>query len=315
MTPADREPFRKDMGLLCRTLGVPGPGNHRSVFRQESKPSLSIYANDDGIASWKDHGSGECGDIFAAVMALDRCTFSEAVERITGDKPQAPSLRGERPQVQAKPIPEPVAPVPDPERIQRFSEHLSRHYVATKPMQLEALARRGIAPATAATWGLTYFRSLNFQGAREFKETWAIPIPDADGNYLAVKLHREQHKPKGMWAPFGTLPEKDPKHGWTTLFPPPEWFPPLEPLYICEGELKALAVISTSRHATSPTTGAGFRWTPGNIEKFAGRHVHILFDDDDEGRKFRDNTLTALSPVVASIRAFTLTMEQEQAAQ
>ena len=79
---------------------------------------------------------------------------------------------------------------------------------------------------------------------------------------------------------------------------------------MCPGELKALAIISTGRAATSITGGENHRWTPGQVARLRGRNIVVVFDDDAAGHSFRDKTIQALRNVALEIRAITFGVKE-----
>lgn len=81
-------------------------------------------------------------------------------------------------------------------------------------------------------------------------------------------------------------------------------------LFLCGGELKALAMICAGFWATSPMTGENNFWTPEILSRLAGLRICILFDDDKEGRRFRDATISALLGSALEMRAITLGVKQ-----
>jgi hypothetical protein len=97
------------------------------------------------------------------------------------------------------------------------------------------------------------------------------------------------------------LPADKPRHGFATLWPPPETFDVAEKLYLLPGELKALAVLGAGRAATSITAGESTRWTPGLLARLAGRRVVIVYDDDPSGIRFLATTTAALKGWAASV--------------
>jgi hypothetical protein len=195
--------------------------------------------------------------------------------------------------------------VPDRERLARLVEHGIGNL--DKPETAQFLNKRGFTAELCARYCVGFMPWLRFTGwKRALPNVWTIPISDAVGRVLAVKLHRERPPegcPKGLWAPFGTEPPDKPRHGWPSLWPAPETFGKSDVLYLLPGELKALAVLGTGRAATSPTAGEAGRWTPGLLARLAGRPIVIVFDDDDAGRRWRDATLAALKPLAVSLRA------------
>jgi CHC2 zinc finger len=67
----------------------------RSPFRPDQNPSFSVY--DEG-RKWKDHATGDCGDVIKFVMRARGCSFEEAIKYISGEanRQQQPSRREER---------------------------------------------------------------------------------------------------------------------------------------------------------------------------------------------------------------------------
>lgn len=143
---------------------------------------------------------------------------------------------------------------------------------------------------------------------------WVLPITNADGMLMAVKLHTEKalftwaptKSPKCVWAPFGTYPGTEPKDGCATLWPPPEHFQGAEKLYICPGELKALAMIGAGMAATSPTAGES-TLRPELVRRIIRakpQKTFITFDDDapkmvagkwvSAGNAWKDGVIRAL---------------------
>ena len=243
----------------------------------------------------------------------------------------------------ASPVPhcreEPVLPIPDKARLTRLLDHAHKSLHDCKEVTEKWLPRRGISLQTAEAYGLGFVQRVKFAGwAREVINSWVIPVTDGLGEVRAVKLHREEPEagsPKGLWAPLGTA--RDPisgklRHGYATLYPPPEpyradweeraavrefeaglardgaelfasgdcpW------LYLCGGELKALAVVGAGHWATSVTTGESFTWTPGTTQRLANLRLCIVYDDDPAGHRFREASLVALQGVAADLKAIT----------
>ena len=76
-------------------------------------------------------------------------------------------------------------------------------------------------------------------------------------------------------------------------------------LFLCGGELKALAMIGAGLWATAPMVGESNFWTPRLIGRLSGLRVCIVYDDDKQGRRFRDATISALMGHAAEIKAIT----------
>lgn len=317
-------------------------------------PSLSIREAEDGTVLLRCHANAGCtakavihavglrlADLFPQPKGLDH-VLSPSVRHA-----QLTNARLARVQASAPP-PEPIPPVPDKALLDRILEH-SLSAWGTWPdwnVSLDAvpfLAKRGILSEVARAHGVGFMPWIRFKGwKRAMPNVWVIPIKDESGCVLALKLHREnapKGRPKCLWAPLGTQPQGSPRHGWATLWPPPEMYFPNEQweeragflefhvglsrhaaehrahceiakalpwLYLLPGELKALAAIGAGHHATSPTAGESFKWTPGTVARLADRRVALVFDDDPAGHRFRDSAIQALRSHVAALKVLTL---------
>lgn len=206
------------------------------------------------------------------------------------------------PPVQARAV-EPVEPKPERDLVERIIGH------ALENVQKEAanrwLDKRGLSVETCLRFQVGFMPWIRFAKWRgPIPNVWIIPILNADGQVVALKMHREEPPEgyaKGSWAPVGTEPADKPRHGFATLWPPPESFDVAEKLYLLPGELKALAVLGAGRAATSITAGEATRWTPGLLARLAGRRVVIVYDDDQAGVKFLSTTSAALKGWAASV--------------
>lgn len=276
----------------------------RCPAHDDHNPSFQLDEGDDGRALVRCHAGCDTRDVLASLGLTVADLFNGDQSKTSRPDVQCRDLNGREP-----------APPPNPDvtRLQRFSEELSRRQSAHPDSQTAALSRRGISREIACAYGIAFFDNITFDRWRPIENVWCIPIPTPTGEYRGVKLHKEgaaKGTPKTLWAPFGSEPTDRPRHGWTTLWPPAEWFASTEPITICEGELKAAAVLSAGRNAVSPTTGAATRWTPKLVQHLYGRRVVILYDADDAGIKFRNNLTAVLCKKVASLRAVTFRQSQ-----
>jgi hypothetical protein len=76
-------------------------------------------------------------------------------------------------------------------------------------------------------------------------------------------------------------------------------------IYIVEGEQDVDRLVKARLVATTNAGGAG-KWRPEYNEHFVGRHVVILPDNDELGRKHDQQVATALHSVVASVKVVEL---------
>ncbi len=339
MNTPSLDSIKHDGPALFALLGIERAGTHcRCPFHgPDNKPSLSVWRNEAGW-HFRCHASncpaGNVGSIVDAVALIERIPPGKAIERLTGQRytPPADSLR--RVNAPPAPPPEPVPPVPNLEAVRRFVERAKKTLCESEQLQSVWLKKRGLLLDTVISHDVGFMPFARFAGWKHsLQNVWVIPITDARGNVVGVKLHRENAKtgPKVLWAPFGTQPADKPRHGFPTLWPPPEhegnWseraaifeteggFDRNEAqrragldcgwLYLLPGELKALAVSGAGRAATSITGGENHRWTPGQIARLAGRKVCIVYDDDPAGHVFRDKTIQALYGAAVEVKAIT----------
>lgn len=65
--------------LERKGIAVPARGNICAVWRGDKNPSVSIDRNRN---TWHDHGTGQGGSIIDLAMAIEGCSFSQAVEML-----------------------------------------------------------------------------------------------------------------------------------------------------------------------------------------------------------------------------------------
>jgi len=297
---------KNDLAALLDVLGLTGQraGNHHPCRYCGNKDALSVSQSESGWR-FKCHSCQATGSIVDALALAEGLPASEVCKRLAG--PGAPRRSQPKPAAPVTPK-EPAPPVPDLARLNRLFEVAFLNIIEGRADRW--LAKRGITRnVIEAAPNLGFVERADIKGwTRPLENAWLIRVCLPDGQAVALKAHRENPQdgtPKSLWLPFGLQPAEKPRHGFATLWPPPEWFSPAERLFITEGELKAAALISCGKYATAPTTGADFRWHPWHTKRLAGRRVCIVWDDDEAGRKFRDNTTAALRNAVSELRAVT----------
>jgi len=339
-TPARLDDLKQDAAALLAVLCLERPGNHGRCVFCENRDAMSVHHSEAGWR-FKCHSCGAAGSIVDAVALAENCTPADACKRLagTGHTPRRPGPPRRHTFTAPR---EPLPPVPDESRLQALLHRATETLFSNTELQRRWLGKRGIPLAVAQAHGLGFMPWARFTGWKHaVRDTWVIPISDAAGKVLALKLHRENPPPKApkcLWAPFGTEPKDGPRHGWATLWPPPETYWPddlfqeragilefdaklpraeaeaaarldvghaLPWLYLCPGELKALAVIGAGCQATSITAGESHRWTPGFLSRLAGRRLCVVFDDDPAGHRFRDTTIAALRCTASELKAVT----------
>ncbi len=302
--------IKADLPSLLDVLTVQRPGNHCPCRFCGSHDALSIFQGEDGWA-FLCHSCWAAGDLFNAVALIENCSSAEAFRRLGIHDSVKYGNRLQR--IQPTKL-EPVTPVPDRERVYRLSEMALTNvfegradkWIAKRGITKDFVQRRPILGFVVTAKIIGWKNPL--------RNAWIIRVCTPDGQCVALKGHREnppEEMSKGFWLPVGTEPAAKPRHGYATLWPPPEWLPASDWLYLCPGELKAAAVLSAGRNATSVTTGESFRWTPAQVARLMGRRVCIVFDDDKAGHHFRDNALNALNDTATELKAVTFGSEAE----
>lgn len=288
--------------VLADSLGA----NKKCPLCGENK--MSVFQSADGYAvDCKRDSCTLAGDVLSAYQIIHRTTFVEAADKL--QSPTAASYSSWMRQIATRqPAALPTQPVIDKERARRLFE---RSFEAILDGSAdEAFARRRISKEWFL-WHpiLSFINSpLKIAGwSHPIVNCWLIRVCDVLGDCIGVKVHKEKpfEGPKTLWLPFGTIPPDAPKHGISTLWPPPEWFPG-DDIFVFEGELKAARALSVERASTSPTSGAGFTWPEHEVQRLAGKRVTIIYDNDEAGVKFKDRCTLALNVVAKSIETKTI---------
>jgi hypothetical protein len=266
---------------------------------EDRSPSLQITQGSDGRVLLRCWAGCKTREILTALKLDWGHLFPDGKPYRDGS--------GRVPALAPRKRPPPFVPVPDMDLVDRVLTHALPNL--RKPCAAPWLAKRGLDPETCERFAvgfMPWIRAKHWKAA--MPTVWVMPITDGEGKVRALKLHREnppQGFSKGLWFPVGTLPKDRPRHGWSTLWPPPESYAQDERLFLLPGELKALAVIRAGHNASGITAGESMRWGSETLARLRGRSVTLVYDDDDAGRKFRDETARALRPVVGALKAGT----------
>ena len=327
--------MKHDLTALLKVLGNEGAGNHGPCRFCNDETALSVQHVG---AAWlfNCHRCGAAGSIVDALALAEGISVDAAIERLAGWGYESRRAQA----CKRATFIEPRTPVPDIAYLQKIHNCATQTLLNNADLRAYWLGKRGIPLVTAKALELGFLPSIRFNGWPETKDAWVIPISDASGKVLALKLHKENSNngPKCLWAPLGTEPKDKPMNGWSTLWPPPEsyWvtddfqelaaklefdcgldrpdaerrarlevFTKLPWLYLCPGELKAAAVVGAGKQATSITAGESHKWTPDFVARLSGRRVCIVFDDDPAGHKFRDTAAAALCSVAVELKTIT----------
>jgi hypothetical protein len=310
--------LKRDKQLLLAYLGIEREGTNMTCPFHGGKGSFSVYQH-EGIYMWKCHAGCQFGTIIDAAMrktgASDYHAAVMVLERELG------IVIGKNEEY--------AEPIIDTARANAFIDH-AHETLLNSPEQQEMYMRdkRGLSLDVVKQYRIGFAQNIGITGKNWNVFGWVLPVTDANGALLGVKLHTEKPlwvsankpAPKAMWAPFGTYPASDPHHGTKTLWPAPEVskMQQSSDLYICPGELKALALISAGKWATSPTTGESKmpERLVQRIVRCQPDRVFIPYDDDkpklnkatgqmvSAGNNWKDAMIDALSEVGIAATCF-----------
>jgi hypothetical protein len=173
----------------------------------------------------------------------------------------------------------------------------------------ELLQHAGIAQSPAEALSLVA-RHLDISGARSRSTAPAAPsratvfdYRDADGvvRFTVTRVDGEGGKSFSQKTARGLPPSKDPTHRWLPYRLPEMLARPDATVHIVEGEKCADALAALGLVATTNAGGAT-NWQPELNERFAGRHVVVLPDNDARGEAHFERVRDQLLDLVASMR-------------
>lgn len=282
--------LKRSKEFLSAVLGIEIKKKCKCPFHEDGTDSFSTFTR-EGIWFWKCHAGCGSGTIIDAAMLKYRVsTAKEAISRLGDELGQSFQSDVELSEV--------VLDVPRAEKLITMAhENLLNRFDLQEEF---LLGKRGIENLEVVKkYRLGFMENLKLQGkCYTIPRTWVLPITDAAGKLSAVKLHTEgrwqfyagKAAPKCLWAPFGVYPRDKPKHGLATLWPPPEDFiqsNDKKMIFLCPGELKALAEIAAGNPATAITAGeSGIpERDVKRLRKCGFSIVTIVFDDDDKKKR------------------------------
>jgi putative DNA primase/helicase len=148
-------------------------------------------------------------------------------------------------------------------------------------------------PAPKTSGARTYYDYLDKSGKLLYQ---AVRIPTADGK--TFRQRRPDGKGGWLWNLQGTP---------RVLYRLPELLAasPDRIVYVVEGEKDADNLRALGEFATTNPQGAG-KWRPEYAEPLRGRHVVILPDNDEPGRKHGEDVARSLRGVAASVKVVVL---------
>ncbi len=288
--------LREAARLLNRSVALTGDAC-RCPFHDDKKPSGSLHTDNTGrdwlytchvcqggnsgwnSTSGNGNGNVSSGDAMAVLMEATEqagkpLNFQAACQWLLNNGQngqQAPS----RPIVAVPPVPPP--PV-DPNAAARAARDTAERADAAHNDLLgdsrlldQLWAERAIDADTVRASGMGH--RFDDRG----RAWWCFPIDNGHGPPQAIKQHAaDGQQPKCNWYPPGA------KHG-NPLFPVMTQRD--GPVWLCPGELKALAVASLKLPAVGTTSGEKNKPLPAEaIKLLTGRQVAIAPDNDETGK-------------------------------
>ncbi|MBF0461628.1 MAG: toprim domain-containing protein [Magnetococcales bacterium] len=257
--------------LAQRDLGMRRPGdkgNYCAPWRDDGKPSLSIYSR-NGKQGWKDHGTGEGGDAIDLVKKVKGLDTPEAMRFLH----QAQGISFDAP---ARPI-APPAEESQPQRLWRNARsHPDISLAAEYLIQARRLPQDLVTKWQGNAFGFTDWTPKDGDPAG-FGPAIVFPVVDQAGTVQAINQRyvADGHQPKmrmigeareGMYCP-------DP----ATLRQPVIWLveSPIDALTLTAAGCPAVAFLSASQAESFPLA-----WLNGDRQR-----MMILADADQAGDK------------------------------
>ncbi|MFQ5502939.1 MAG: DnaB-like helicase C-terminal domain-containing protein, partial [Phycisphaerae bacterium] len=175
------------------------------------------------------------------------------------------------------------------ERVEAEATHAHQTLLNSPDLLALLWNQRAVDKDTAARFRVGYTQDT---GGRAW---WSFRVTDADHKFIAVKYHAaDGGQPKCFWSPKGA------KTG--------DVFFPIHtgvsgPIWLCPGELKALAVISLGLPAVGITSGEQTKWLPDKLLRtLNGRQVAVVADNDAVGRAWARFVCTQLAGLGMDVR-------------
>ncbi len=284
--------IRSDRNLLVGSLvdaGTEFSGNScRCPFHDDRHPSAGIFKRDNSTAwlyrchgcEWTTEGKST-GDVFDVVRKTSGCSFDEACSRLG----VADAKRHGQAHASGNGKNSKSASATD---LGKFAADAHQRLMSDKAALEHLFQSRGVDAETAKQFRL----GITGEPGRRY---WTFPI-ERDGQVIALKSHAvDGQKPKCQW----NLPDGV---GSNQIYPIALDAP--GSIWLCPGELKALAVASIGRKAIGITSGEGNEKTPTSLSqevieviKQSGEDVAIPCDDDDTGKAWGLHIRQQLSDV------------------
>lgn len=264
-------------------------------FHDDTDPSGGIF-DSDGVWRFKCFG-GSCGftgDVLDVVQHAHGCDFNAACDRLGVKGTTTSNGHGSPHQLRQSVRAVERNATPATESIPPMACEAHKRLCAD-PAALERLrATRGVDRATVDRFRI----GVTGEPGRRY---WTFPVNDS-----LVKAHRaDGQAQKSFWSP----PGGERSHLW------PVNLDPTGPVWLCPGELKALAVIGCGLAAAGITSGEGNEKTPADLpgvafEILRGREIAIAPDDDGPGRTWAEHVRRQLTDAGIDARIVKLPLDK-----
>jgi len=303
---AELDRLRGDRAALVAALQDAGAhldgDKVRCPFHDDAKASGGVHESAEvwyytchGCAWNGDKRTGDVIDVTRRARDLD---FQDALEAL------GVAGNGQRDALPGAPR-HATAPDGAPGRVNRATGLETASDAKCDPAELaaECAARLLVDPtALARLWDT---RAVDQATAERFSvgvasdgAYWTFPVSDG-GRVVAVKHHRADPASDGtkcFWEPRGV----NSRQLWPAYLDAPG------PVWLCPGELKALAVVAAGRSAVGITGGESADLPDELADVLQGRAVAIVGDDDEQGRKWARKALNTLGAAGLDVRAVDL---------
>lgn len=290
----DLNRLRTDRAVLVSALQaagatINGQSSISCPFHDDKNPSGSLSQAADGAwrfrcfaCKWNE--SRPDGDVFDVIKRARGLSFADAVRELgctdaTNDGPPSKST---------------IKPKHEPEDLSKLATECAARLQDDSELLDKLHLERGVDRETAKRFGV---------GVDARKRFWTFPVEVSGARgAVAIKHHRirpDNGPKKCFWMPKGTKS----RHCW------PVCLDHAGPVWICPGELKALAVIATGRSAIGMTSGEGASLPVEIVEIVRGREVAIVGDDDDKGWEWRNKVQKFLADHAIDARIVNLPLD------
>ena len=292
MDALELDALKADRGRLVDVLTQAGAefvcDKVKCPFHDDAHPSAGIYSDSSGSWRFRCFACNITEDVIGVVQRVEGCDFATAC-----DKLQSASSGHIRRTSQSDSKPPKSSPVCDHTKDFARDAHAR---LLRDPEALEKLwTTRSVDVATATRFG------IGITDAPVGDRYWVFPIRDADGSVTKCKLHTaDSSAVKCKWMPRGATA--------CNLFP--KYLAPDGPVWLCPGELKALAVTAVGRAAVGITSGEGQKLPLEAFDLLLGREVAIVPDDDAMGAKWGPQVLGELHDAEIKARIVDLGLDR-----